>query len=345
MMYTANALKKLLSSIDQKEFKYQKKEKQRINWTAYDCAQIHEISDMLRNIRDTVDYVCIELDIDSKPKSRGRPPTHPGDVAKAILMQQYFGIANRVAEGLVYLFKEKLGVSEFSYKTIERGYGRDDVKTIVHRANELTQVPIFDEEHNFSIDGTGLSTSIKQNYETEKKKRNMHAFEQVILTVGTQYKMIASAIVTDNPYAAEGPYLEPSVENVLHLYSSIDMMTGDAAFLSRKNATEITDAGAIPRLYPKINVTLRAKGHPSWKYMLYQLLKDPQTWLRQYHQRSISESVNSAFQRMFSKKLTRKGSSRRKTEILVRVCDFNIKRFCYLKYFKPNLFSARNPLD
>ncbi|MBU7030836.1 MAG: hypothetical protein HXS48_28140 [Theionarchaea archaeon] len=132
-MYTANALKKLLSSIDQGEFKYQKKEKQRIDWTAYDCAQIHEISDMLKIIRDTVDYVCEELDIDSKPKSRGRPPTHPGDVAKALLMQQYFRIAHRVAEGLVHLFKEKLGVSEFSYKTIERGYDRDDVKTILYR--------------------------------------------------------------------------------------------------------------------------------------------------------------------------------------------------------------------
>lgn len=123
------------------------------------------------------------------------------------------------------------------------------------------------------------------------------------------------------------------------------MMLGDAGFLSRENASAIAAAGAIPRLYPKKNVTLRAKGHPAWKYMLYQFLEDTQKWLRQYHQRSISESVNSAFHRMFGKKLTRKARSRRKTETLARICDFNIKRFCYLNHFKPHLFRDQNPLN
>ena len=68
-----------------------------------------------------------------------------------------------------------------------------------------------------------------------------------------------------------------------------------------KNASAIAAVGAIPLLYPKKNVTLKAKGHPAWKYMLYQFIKDTQSWLRQYHQRSISESVNSAFHRMFEK--------------------------------------------
>jgi hypothetical protein len=149
-MYTAQALKKLLSSIDNGEFTYQKKKKEHIDWTVYDCAQIHEISNMLKKIRDAVDHACIELDSDSRPRSRGRPPVHPGDVT----------------QGFIQLFKEKLGItSEFSYKTIGRGYERKDVREILERIHELTQVPILDEEHDFSIDGTGLSTSIKQNHE------------------------------------------------------------------------------------------------------------------------------------------------------------------------------------
>jgi len=184
------------------------------------------------------------------------------------------------------------------------------------------------------------------NWTTRKrKKRNIDAFEQVILTVGTQYKMIASSIITENPYAAESPYLESSLENVMQIYSSVDMMTGDWAFLSRENTSAIAFAGAIPLLYPRKNVTLRAKGHPAWKHMLYQFLEDTQTWLRQYHQRSISESVNSAFHRMFSRKLTRRARSRRRTETLVRICDFNIKRFCYPNQLKPRLFRDQNPLN
>jgi hypothetical protein len=103
-MHTQKVLKKLLSRIDQEEFKYQRKEKERYDWTSYDCAQIHEVSDVLKNIKDAVDYVCIELHIEKGSKSRGRPPVYPGDVAKALLIQQYFGASNRVTEGLLLLF-------------------------------------------------------------------------------------------------------------------------------------------------------------------------------------------------------------------------------------------------
>lgn len=127
----------LLSRIEQKEFAYQKKEKERYDWTSYDCAQIHELSEVLRTIKDAVDYVCMELNIEKKPKSRGRPPVYPGDVAKALLMQQYFGTSNRVTKGFLILFKEKLSVSEFSHKIIERGYDNGEVTRIVTRANQL----------------------------------------------------------------------------------------------------------------------------------------------------------------------------------------------------------------
>ncbi|MBU7025360.1 MAG: hypothetical protein HXS48_00345 [Theionarchaea archaeon] len=49
-------------------------------------------------------------------------------------------------------------------------------------------------------------------------------------------------------------------------------MIGDATFLSRKNTSLVAAAGAIPRFYPKKNVTLRAKGSPAWKKMLCVLL-------------------------------------------------------------------------
>ena len=89
---------------------------------------------MLKKNRDAVDHACIELDSDSRPRSRGRPPVHPGDVAKALLVQQYFGTANRVTQGFIQLFKEELGItSEFSYKTIGRGYERKDVREILER--------------------------------------------------------------------------------------------------------------------------------------------------------------------------------------------------------------------
>lgn len=100
----------------------------------------------------------------------GRPPNSPGDLAKAILMQQYFGVSNRVAEGLVMLFREKMRIrSTFSYKTIERAYENPLVTLILHEVFRITQEPVIDREHNFGIDGSGLATSIKQNWGKRQK--------------------------------------------------------------------------------------------------------------------------------------------------------------------------------
>ena len=53
----------------------------------------------------------------------GRPPKSACDKAKAVLMQQFFQCSNRVAEGFVELFREKLGIKErLTYKDIERAY-------------------------------------------------------------------------------------------------------------------------------------------------------------------------------------------------------------------------------
>ena len=55
----------------------------------------------------------------------GKPPAlfDEGLLGNASDLLYYFGMPNRIAEGFLRLFGEKLGVSsEFSYKTIERGY-------------------------------------------------------------------------------------------------------------------------------------------------------------------------------------------------------------------------------
>ena len=47
-------------------------------------------------------------------------------------MQAYFGMPNRIAQGFPSLFWEKLGISsEFSYKTIERGYDPKRTKKVL----------------------------------------------------------------------------------------------------------------------------------------------------------------------------------------------------------------------
>ncbi|RLG30299.1 hypothetical protein DRO03_04790 [Methanosarcinales archaeon] len=40
----------------------------------------------------------------------GRPPADPAEVAKVLLLQTYVSSSNRLAEGFLLLFREKLGI-------------------------------------------------------------------------------------------------------------------------------------------------------------------------------------------------------------------------------------------
>ena len=54
-----------------------------------------------------------------KKQGVGRPPIDPADIAKILLLQAYTSSPDRVAEGSLHLFREKLGVHRhFSYKTM-----------------------------------------------------------------------------------------------------------------------------------------------------------------------------------------------------------------------------------
>ncbi len=274
-------------------------------------------------------------------KGPGRPSYPPDDIAKAILMQQYLGMANRSTEGLVILFKEKVRLSTtFSYKTIERSYENPFVTLILNEVFKMTQEPISDKEHTFGIDGTCLPTSIKQNWETDKQKKPVEkdkktkGYQKMITFVGTSYKMITAVTFPEDPDANESPYFIPMLRLTHENYRDIDLVAGDAAYISRINCTAVAGLGAIPRIYPKQGLTLKMKGSSAWAKMLLTLIDDPQMWLEEYHNRSICETVNSTFKRDFPAPLRKKLGYRKKQEAFTRVCDYDLKRLCYLKYLE-----------
>lgn len=342
----------LVKDLKDKKFKYVHKEEKVIDWGKYDKAQIHEVNDMLLLIVDYVDEATKRLGIEENPdKDPGRPTYPPDDVAKAILMQQYFCFANRQSEGLVILFNEKMRIKTlFSYKTIERGYQDPFVTLILNEVFKMTQEPISEKEHSFSIDGTCLPTSIKQNWENDKQKlakeseksvptekietEKKKTYEKMIAVCGSTYKLITSVTFPENPHANESPFFVPLLKFTNENYDRIDLVAGDPAYVSRLNCTTVSKMGGIPRIYPKEGMTLRMKGSAAWTEMLLTLIEDPQKWLEDYHCRSISETVNSTFKRDFPVPLQKKLNVRRKQEAFLRVCNYDLKRLCYLRYLE-----------
>ena len=83
--------------------------------------------------------------------------------------------------------------------------------------------------------------------------------------------------------------------------------------------------------FPRSNVTFASKGYSGWFEMLNPLQKDPQSWLGDYHMRSISETVNSMIGCRFGVPLRKRLDSRKITETKLKLVGHNIRRMGYLE--------------
>ncbi|KXB01989.1 hypothetical protein AKJ45_03790 [candidate division MSBL1 archaeon SCGC-AAA261F19] len=328
-------LNEYIEGLKNDEIEYVSKDEENpIDWSKYDEAQINEIKDMLLSIRDVVDGAVRELGLDEGKKvGRGRPPYPAGDLAKAVLLQQYFEVPNRAAVGFVDLFKEKLGIEQtFSYKTLERAYDDPHVAMILREVFKMTQEPAGEKEHNFAPDGTGIPATLKVNWARDSEDgENQYKFLKMVAMMGTNYHPISAVEFPDNPAAHESPYFEPLLEETAANYSSIEGVSADAAYLSRDNCNLVEFAGGTPRFYPKEGIILKRRGSWAWTEMLLDFIDDPQQWLRDYHKRSNAESAFSAFKRKFLAPLRKCLHLRRKAEAFSRVIDYNLRRVTQLR--------------
>ncbi len=318
-------LEKFIDELKSGEIDYEPPEEadSGVDWSSYDGAQVNELKDMLSFVKKSVDEAVERLGFDNDSEGRGRPSYPADDLAKGVLLQQCFDVSNRVAAGFVELFKEKLGIEEaYSYKTLERAYDDPDVAMILREVFEMSQEPVEDEESEFSPDGTGIPNSIKGNWEREKNSEggDQEKFTQMVAMVGATYQFLSSVEFPRNPQAHESPYFESLLEETAERYAQIDIVSADAAYLSRENCDLVEEKGGMPRIYPRKGTTLKRKGSWAWTEMLLDFMDDPHKWLREYHIRSNAESGFSAFKRNFLAPLRKCIGRRRKTEAFARAC-------------------------
>jgi transposase len=358
--HTKKELRELVVAVRDGTFHYEGRPKRSLDWSSYDEAQVREVSDMLALIRRFVEVASGRIPPEEyQRRGRGRPIAYPpSDVAKALLLQSYFGVSNRVAAGLVDLFKEKLGISKaFSYKTIERGYDPSLVTRILHEVFRLTNEVGNAKEDTFSFDGTGDPTSTKANYESVRSEQrrkddegkgptgswpssssnNKRGFQYAESSVGVHTKIIAGFEST--PVHSVGELsMFPSVVSQTHINCpGMEMALGDALYSTRNACSAVAQRGARPYFFPKVNSIFMSHGVPSWKEMMYEFVEDPQRWLSVYHMRSISESVHSVDKRRFPWKLKKRLAWRRLTESFLRRDVYNVRQYSYLTYMQPDI--------
>jgi|MudIll2142460700_1097286.scaffolds.fasta_scaffold43264_1 transposase len=359
--YVGEELRELVKSVRDGTFEYKNRDKTEINWAKYDSAQIREMANYLNNLRDIVDEAGNRIRSRTIPEKRGpgKPETNPADIAKMLLLQTYTESPNRVAEGLLLLFQEKLGISRhFSYKTIERGYDREKVNEILDEVVAITNECVESEEKTCSFDGTGLSASNKENYADKRQKQNSkknqkkskpsnddqsddsfpitnltsnRGFSYCVMGIGVQYKLISGISVSPDHSVGETTMFPEAYFQTLQSYPNLENVLGDGIYASRWITDLVSKTHLTPYFLPKSNVTFQSKGFTGWYDMLFSLWDDPQRWLEQYHMRSISETVNSMVKCRFGATLRKKLDPRKATETKLKFVAHDIRRISYIE--------------
>ncbi len=356
--YCGDELRKTIKSIRDGTFEYENREPKKTNWIQYDYAQIKEIAYYLENLRYLVDEADKRIQERTLPKKRGpgRPPIDSPDIAKVLLLQTYTASPNRVAEGLLLLFREKLGISEhFSYKTIERGYDREAVNDILDEIVKITNESVEGKETTFSFDGTGFSASNKENYAAKRQMQNSKknymkseaesceqnndtfpesnskmGFSYAVMGIGVQHKLISGMAVIPDHSVGETTMFPEAYNQTLGCHPNLENVLGDGIYGVRWITDLVSGYNVTPYFLPRSNVTFKSKGYSGWYDMLFSLCNEPQNWLEEYHMRSISETVNSMVKCRFGNTLRKKLDSRKKTETTLRLVAHDIRRVGYL---------------
>lgn len=348
---TGATIRKIITAAREGVLAYEERPATPRDWSAYDVAQTREIADTLELTRHLVDEAEQRLANrgQRRARQRGRPPTPTSDIVKVLLMQTYFGVPNRVAEGLLMLFGEKLGISqEFSYKTIERGYDRAAVNRMLDELMALTNRPIQGLEKVFAPDGTGFPSSRKENYAEGRAHQSSEGRDAGAWPegppptpyrtpvfgagmIGIRFKLYAAWQGSSDRRVGELSHFPYLLARTKEFHPDLKMVVGDGLYAGRPQCTQVVEAGAVPRFLPRRNVGLKRLGSKGWVPMLMAMVRDPQGWFGEYYQREAAETGYSMVKAR--KGALRKRLGRRKeTEAYLRIVQHNVTRLGQLQW-------------
>lgn len=294
--------RKLVPKLREKEF-YTPQEMRPINWVKYTSAQVNEAEFILSSIRDLVDSIHMV-----QPKRVGRPSTNPNELAKAVLASEFLQTTERTSEGWLRILSPYLMIkSRLDDRTIGRAYSNFEVLYILKQVFEKTR----NSDGKLCGDGTGIETSRRQNYESEKKSGEY-------MTSIVDSREIVQAFQMSKSEKASMKEMIKEVKGV-----SIRL---DAGFVDRKLTKEIAELGMKPYIFPKKN--LKLNGSLAWKKMYLELYNSVQAWLIEYHQRSHSESFHSSFKRK-NKIITKIDPASKLAQLTSRIIIHNLRKISY----------------
>ena len=286
---------------------YLAQDQRKVYWREYSLSKINDLKSILLFIKESVDSVFIDEEVCKV----GRPGVNPRGLAKAILFCEAVGLPERQAQGWLEIMSPFLGIYEkLDDRVIGRAYENPEVIRILKI--------VFEENKSsdgiLGGDGTGLERSRKDNYESTKNKHD----GQYMTSIVDSREIVQAFDISGIQECRIMHELIKTVEgNSLRL---------DAGFNDKALVKEIANLGMRPFIFPKKNNNIN--GDPYWQAMYLTFYWDILNWLKEYHQRSHTESFHSSFKRTFGI-LTKLKFCSKFSQVCARIIIHNHRRMSY----------------
>ena len=300
--------RKLIPKLRKKGF-YKPKKKRQIDWKRYNKSQTEEAIILLSKINQLTDSCEVK-----KLSTRGRKGVDTRILAKVILLCEALQLTERQAQGWINVLASNINLtSKLDDRTIGRAYNSLEVQYLLKQVFEKTK----DSNGELMGDGTGIETTRKQNYESDKLTSEY--FTSII---------DSREIVQTFDFSGEDERL--AIDSLVEEVEG-DSLRLDAGFNDKELVRKIVEKGIIPYVYPKkIN---RINDGNGWTEMYLEFFMDVIAWLTEYYQRVHCESFHSAFKRVYG--IIRKIRVHSKfVQVSARIILHNRARLSYFKKIK-----------
>lgn len=299
-----------------------KRKTYRQNWPAYNAAQTSEKA----RIELLLKSLCEGIEEPPRKPGPGRPRILLRDSIFAAVMKVYTTFSGRRASTDIRSCAERGHIStDVHYSSVFRCLENPATTEILIRLIEESAAPLAEIENlagQFAQDSTGFSTVTYDRWFDQKHGKLMarHPWVKLHIMVGTTTNVVTGVKVTSE---ADCPLLPELLLKTAQRFQ-VREVSGDKAYLSKKNLEAIESVGAVPYIPFKINSVGIASSSPHWRRMWAHFSLKSEQFLSHYHRRSNVESTMWMLKSKFGGVVRSKTPIAQANEVLAKVLCHNL---------------------
>lgn len=298
----------------------------RQEWSAYNAAQTTEKERVATMLHD----LCAA--IDNPTYTRGRPRLPLADAVFCATMKVYGGASGRRTMTDMRDFAAKGYIDRAPhFNSISNALENADLTPILTAMIEESARPLRSLETDFAIDSSGFSTGEYERWFDAKygKEKSRSKWLKAHVMIGTRTNVVTAAAVTDNagPLSHDAGRLPPLLQRTISQGFSVEMLSADKAYSSRRNLTVIDEARAFPLIPFKSNTTgfhVKGEGAELWRKMYGFFMYRREEFLAHYHKRSNVETTFHMIKSKFGTRIRSKSPVAQVNELLCKILCHNL---------------------